>query len=327
MPYLRLRALSMIPAIITATGFAAYRGLLNTVTPLKVSLLTNTVNLVLDPLMIFTASMGFRGAAAATAFAEGLGGLIYMRLLLKRRLATWGRIVKPPTWASIWPILQGGASMLARQVALNAGWILAARRAQAMDPTSGIAAAAYGIVMQLYAVGIVVHVAMQGTAAALVSKSKAENGTSYARRVANRMFLWGGLVGLFLGVAQFVLMPWILPLFSTIPSVHEAAKMPAVIASIMNMINGPVFVGEGIMLGLGSYRDLTIVTALSVGSLATLLLKTPLGNNLHGILWCKATFCLIQAIAVVTHFLKFSPLAARKTRLPPFRWRARRGKE
>jgi MatE len=37
-PYLRLRSISMIPALLSATGFAAFRGLLDTVTPLKVSL-------------------------------------------------------------------------------------------------------------------------------------------------------------------------------------------------------------------------------------------------------------------------------------------------
>jgi len=35
-PYLRCRALGMIPTLVASTGFAAYRGLLNTVTPLKV---------------------------------------------------------------------------------------------------------------------------------------------------------------------------------------------------------------------------------------------------------------------------------------------------
>lgn len=39
-PYLRFRALSMVPALVGATGFAAFRGALDTVTPLKVSLFT-----------------------------------------------------------------------------------------------------------------------------------------------------------------------------------------------------------------------------------------------------------------------------------------------
>lgn len=42
-PYLRIRTLSMIPALIGATGFAAFRGSMDTVTPLKVSLLIKYV--------------------------------------------------------------------------------------------------------------------------------------------------------------------------------------------------------------------------------------------------------------------------------------------
>eukprot|EP00977_Amphora_coffeiformis_P013506 scaffold3571_cov176-Amphora_coffeaeformis.AAC.22 len=42
-PYLRFRALSMVPALAGATGFAAFRGSLDTITPLKVSLFTKYV--------------------------------------------------------------------------------------------------------------------------------------------------------------------------------------------------------------------------------------------------------------------------------------------
>lgn len=51
--YLRLRSLSLVPALVGAVGFAAFRGLLDTTTPLKISLASNALNLVLDPLLIF----------------------------------------------------------------------------------------------------------------------------------------------------------------------------------------------------------------------------------------------------------------------------------
>ena len=306
-PYLRLRGLSMIPALMSATGFAAYRGLLNTVTPLKVSLMTNLLNLVLDPLLIFNLSMGFRGAALATAGAELLSGIIYFRLLLKKRLATWGRMVRPPSWKSLWPILQGGFSVLMRQAVLNTSFVLAARRAQALDP-SGVTAAAYGIVMQLYSVGIVVHVAMQGAAAALVSSTRSKAGDNEARSVANRMFSWGSLVGLILGVSQFLALPVLVPLFSTLPEVQKAVRLPAMVASLMHIINGPVFAGEGTMLGLGCYKDLALLTAASVSTLAFSIFFTPLGRQLNGILIAKAIFCAVQGVLVVLHHRRWSPL-------------------
>ena len=140
-PYLRFRALSMIPALISATGFSAYRGLLNTVTPLKVSLVTNVVNLIADPILI--KGFGVGGAAIAIAGAEGLSGRIYLKLLMRRKLAQLSRMFKPPSWSSLKPLIQAGAAMLGFQMVLNVAFLTAARRVQAMDPT-GVSAAAYG---------------------------------------------------------------------------------------------------------------------------------------------------------------------------------------
>jgi Na+-driven multidrug efflux pump len=134
-PYLSLRALSMVPALFSATGFATFRGMMDTVTPLKVSLVTNLLNLVLDPLLIFATPLGFVGAALATAMSEAASGLVYLRLLLKRKLVTPSLLLRPPSLKSLMPLLQGGASMLGRQLAINVGLISAARRAQTMDPT------------------------------------------------------------------------------------------------------------------------------------------------------------------------------------------------
>jgi Na+-driven multidrug efflux pump len=61
LPYLRCRAAGMVPALLASTSFTAYRGLLNTVLPLRVSLTTNLLNLALDPLFIF--GLGRGGAA------------------------------------------------------------------------------------------------------------------------------------------------------------------------------------------------------------------------------------------------------------------------
>ena len=246
-PYLRWRAIGMVPSLIAATGFAAYRGMLNTVTPLKVSLMTNAINLILDPLCIFASGMGFVGAAVATAVSEAIGGFTYLRLLLRRKLARWSLLLRPPSWSSLVPLLQGGAAMLIRQLALNIGFLVATRRAQLMDP-SGVSGAAYGITMQIYSVGIILLVAMQSTAAALVPASLAKSGRNSARKCADRLFVWSSLVGILLGMAQYALLPVLVPIFSTLPEVREAVRVPAMIASLIHVVNGPVLAGEVRML-------------------------------------------------------------------------------
>jgi len=309
-PYLRLRALSLIPVLWSSTGFAAYRGQLNTVTPLKVSMATNALNLVLDPILIFPGNLGFVGAALATAIAEAFSGMVYIKLLMRRKLAAWKSLIKPPSWASLKPILQGGASMLTRQAAINISIVAAARRAQAMDPT-GVSAAAFGIVMQLYSLGIVIHVAIQGTAAALVPSTLTKKGLPEARNMADRIFVWGAFIGALLGVTQYFALPYLIPIFSTLPEVQNAVRVPAMVACIVHLINGPVFAGEGVMLGMGQYRDLAALTAFSV-LINVLLINSPLGNRLEGILASMAIYCSIQAVGVLVHHFKIGPLARYK---------------
>jgi Na+-driven multidrug efflux pump len=300
------------------------------------------LNLVLDPLLIFATPLRVCGAALATSAAETLSGLTYLHLLLKRNLVSMKLLFRqPPSWSSLRPLITSGLSVLGRQLVLNFGMLAAARRAQSMDPTTGVAAAAYGIVMQMYILGVVVHVALQGTAAALVPAALAQkslginttetstssstttsqhspsavavvgDGKERARQVADRTFGWGILVGIMLAVAQYVALPFLVPLFSTLPQVQEAVRRPALLLSLLHIVNGPVFVGEGIMLGLGSFRDLLLVTGVGILTMVACL-ASPLGARLDGILMSFVIFSAVQAVGVLAHYLRIGPLAVRR---------------
>lgn len=326
-PYLRWRALGMVPALFSATGFAAYRGLLNTVTPLKVSLVTNLLNLLLDPLCIFGlrstgiaapaslalsrawAGIGASGAAAATSLSELASSVIYARLLLRRRLVRWSRLFRLPSLSSLLPLIQGGIAMLLRQATLNVAFISAARKAQAMDP-SGVSGAAYGITMQIYSLGVVAHLGIQGTAAALIPSSRAIGGDDAARAVADRIFGWGTALGIVLALTQWFALPMITPLFSPLEEVREAVRGPAAVSSFIHLVNGLVFAGEGAMLGLGQFRDLALITMLGVGTMVSCLMS-PLGKTLDGVLISLAMFNLVQGLAVTLHHVRISPLRRR----------------
>uniref|UniRef100_A0A7S1YSL7 Polysaccharide biosynthesis protein C-terminal domain-containing protein n=1 Tax=Ditylum brightwellii TaxID=49249 RepID=A0A7S1YSL7_9STRA len=325
-PYVRLRSLSLLAALVSATGYAAYRGLLNTVTPLRVSVFTNVLNLGLDPLCIFGLSslpfqgiwrkiglgalvswggFGAAGAAMATAISEITGGMIYIKLLLRRKLISWLQIVRNKKIFC---------------------FVRAARRAQVMDP-SGVSAAAYGIVMQIYTLGIVVHLAIQSTAAALVPSAKSlasglsgggvvdeemeEKGNEAARNVADRTFSWGLFTGVLLGVGQIALIPKIVPLFSTLPEVQEAVKLPALISSFIHIVNGPLFAGEGILLGLERFKALTCITGIGTAIMLACL-ASPLGMRLDGILLSMAAFNASEAIMLVWHHVRMGPLRRRR---------------
>jgi Na+-driven multidrug efflux pump len=273
--------------------------------------MTNAINLVLDPILIFGTPFSFVGAAMATAASEAVGGMTYIHLLLRRKLARWKLLLKPPSWKTLWPLLQGGAAMLLRQLALNVGFLIATRRAQQMDPT-GVSGAAYGITMQIYSVGIICLVGMQNAAAALVPSFRAKEGIDSARQCADRLLGWSSLVGLMLGLGQFFLLPVLVPLFSTLDNVQDAVRMPALIASFIHVVNGPILAGEGIMIGTGRFLDLALITCGYIASMVVCLMFTPLGHRLDGIMWSILLSSIVQQIGVVGHYLKVGPLAVRK---------------
>mmetsp|Transcript_9054 Transcript_9054/g.18867 ORF Transcript_9054/g.18867 Transcript_9054/m.18867 type:complete len:600 (+) Transcript_9054:190-1989(+) len=308
-PYLRWRAWGMIPALFSATGFAAYRGMLNTVTPLKVSLVTNLLNGILDPIFIVWSGLGAAGAALATSISEWTGALIYLRLLIRRKLVNWKGLITPPKWEALVPLIQGGLAMLLRQATLNVAFVSAARRAQGMD-ASGVAGAAYGITMQIYSLGVVAQLGVQGTAAALVPSARAIGGDDAARNVADRIFGWGMILGVLLALVQWTILPVVTPLFSPLEEIREAVKGPARISSIIHLVNGLVFAGEGTMLGLGSFRDLALITAMGVAVMVGCL-ASPLGGSLNGVLISLAAFNFVQGVAVTIHHVRVSPLRRR----------------
>jgi Na+-driven multidrug efflux pump len=179
-----------------------------------------------------------------------------------------------------------------------------------MDPT-GVAGAAYGITMQIYSIGIIMLVAMQSTAAALVPAKLAKEGNAGARQCADRMFTWSSLAGIMLGLSQFLLLPVLVPVFSTLPEVREAVRTPALIASLIHVVNGPILAGEGVMMGLGCYRDLAVITAMWIAGMVACLVS-PLGKRLDGIMWSILLSSLVQNLGVVVHYLKIGPLAVKK---------------
>jgi Na+-driven multidrug efflux pump len=181
-----------------------------------------------------------------------------------------------------------------------------------MDAT-GVAGAAYGITMQIYAVGIIMLVAMQNCAAALVPSSLAKNGTDAARQTADRLFTWSSLAGLGLAMTQLLLLPFLVPAFSTLPEVQQAVRTPALIASLIHIVNGPTLAGEGVMIGLGCFKDLALITFGWIAAMVACL-STPFGQRLDGIMWSILLSSIFQQVGVVYHYLKIGPLAVKKNK-------------
>ncbi|GAB0496272.1 hypothetical protein MMPV_007584 [Pyropia vietnamensis] len=163
--YLRGRAMAA-PAVLGLLSIhGAYRGLRDTVTPLRITVTANVVNLVLDPVLIFGAGLGAAGAALATSASQVLA----LGLLL-RRLVTDGLLrpadlprVRPRWWG---PLLRAGAALTVRT-----GAILATVAAAGATAAGGgaVASAAFEITRGLWVLSAMALDSLAHAAQALVA--------------------------------------------------------------------------------------------------------------------------------------------------------------
>jgi putative MATE family efflux protein len=316
-PYLLIRSFAFLPSLISLVGFSAFRGILDTKTPVKISAFANLFNMILDPILIFWLAMGVPGAALATLGAEVISAGIYMTLLRKRNLIRWRKLVTLPKWKSLEPLLKGGAALQLRNMSLNLTFLAVARVTQSIDK-SGVAAAAHAMAIQTFQIGGIVLLALSTVAQIVVPNAMVERydeesgelvgGLEYAKSLVNRLMSWGFILGAALGSLQILLLP-VIQRATPLQEVRDAATMPAIVGSLLQIINGLVFIGEGVMIGTGSFLQLSISTVFATAGCLWALKVFPPLVGLTGVWLGFGVFNVLRLVGVWIHQSKNGPLA------------------
>lgn len=297
--YLRVRGAAMPFALVNAACVGIFRGLLDTKTPLTVAVATNAINFVLDPVLIFgvpalgVPALGVGGAAVATAAAEASASALFVNILLRREriLLTPRRVPKmlrrvtggvteasssssPSPYAElageIGALLRGGLSTFVRTVALQATLLVASQTAARIDGGSGVTSGAHQVVLQVWWLTLFALDATAVAAQSLVADSlgiEGKAGRERAREVGDRCILWGVAVGgVFLAANGAVAPTGAIPLlFTDDADVAAAAAAPLGIVAALQILNGYVFVGDGIMQGAADFDYLARAMLISAG--------------------------------------------------------------
>ena len=89
---------------------------------------------------------------------------------------------------------------------------------------------------------------------------KQTGGKRAAKNVVNRLMSWGFVLGVSLGSLQLLMLP-LLQKSSPLEEVRKAAVIPSILASVYQIMNGLVFIGEYLILLLFK-RKFHFVTVL-----------------------------------------------------------------
>jgi len=254
--YLRVRALGTPAATLWLVSNGVFRGLGDTSTPLKYSLLFTALNAILDPFFIFTLKFGASGAAAGTALAQ-YTALIPLLWSLHRRVGVdiigqfkqLGGTLKEYASASAYVFLRTVAKVLSYSVCARQAALL-----------GSVAAAAYNLTFQLgFAVTQIcesVAVAVQTLLAREIAKGKDETdgkkkvmAARRARHLINGSIKVGGLVAGTLSLLTYFQRESVLRGLTTDAQVREASRQifPAVL--VTQVLKGLAYPCNGIIMG------------------------------------------------------------------------------
>ena len=144
-----------------------------------------------------------------------------------------------------------------------------------------------------------------------------------------------------------------LTLTLTLTQVREAVVGPAMVSSLVQLTNGPIFAGEGILMGVGGFGFLAGLTSIGVAvmviatrsppdpvptrldarlplqreavlperhdgtphQVGCLTLSSTLGLGVSSVWFSLLAFHIVQLAGVMLHHLRLGPLAHRQQRL------------
>jgi putative MATE family efflux protein len=289
--YARCGAAPVVLWIGVAEG--AFRGYGDTIVPLVASLTAAAINLVLDPILMFTLGWGVRGAAAATALAQ-FGAAIVYAVQLKRRnmlpalrrrsqssvssaatVTTNQKTAAAPAlpstsasstatttsrWDVIRTILGANVAMMTKQGSLLLAWAYATAKATRMG-AAHVAAHQVGL-----SVWLVFALILDG--AAVAAQVLASRAYANRDRAAVRTLLWYFTkVALLQGVVSLLLvdgLDWVLPgLFTPDRTVQAHLHRLVPYLAAQQVLVSLTLVWESLAVGAQEFRSLAVGTTLA----------------------------------------------------------------
>ncbi len=300
--YLRARAWAMPAVLVITAANGAYRGVSDTRTPLYVALVLNGINLVLDPWMIFGLGLGIAGAGFASAIAQWVGALLFLGALLGWHRDRFQVPWRLPSLPELTPLLAVGGTLSIRTFAMVGTLTLATATAARIGEA---AVGAHQVGWQLWGASALIVDALAVAGQALVARHL-ETRPRIARQIADRLCLWGVLVGCGLSLALAASTPLIGLLLVETPD--AAAALDRIWWMIVGMqpLNALVFVWDGVYLGAKRFRFLAISMVLAGGLGGGLLIAVPwAGWGLGGVWAALVGINLVRATALGLGYLRW----------------------
>ena len=293
--YLRIRSVGVPFVLLGFVGHGAFRGVSNTWTPLLVAVAANILNAVCTYLFVFPLGWGIAGAAWATVLAEALTVVALAALLHQVKLPLRGH--GRPNRRQLLALATVSRDLFLRTGGLLLGLLAVSAAAARVD---AVTAAAHQVLFQVF---MLISFLMDGFAIsgqAIVGTALGAGDEPEARATGRALMRWGVGGGVAMALALFAVSSAVPRLLTDDQAVLAAVGGTWWLVALGQVIAGPVFALDGVLMGAEDFaflRTWTIVAAV-VGGVGAQLVVTA-GGGLLGIWVAVQALMLTRLISVV----------------------------
>ena len=289
--YLRISAIGLVFLLVALAGTGHLTGLGDTRTPFRIALKANTVNIVLEVVLVYGARAGIAGSAWGTVVAQIVSAGLFSA-------ASRRAVIKPmrPGRRELTRLGSDGVPLTIRTVALG----LALLASTAIAARLGSARlAGHQIALQIWLLLALTLDALAVPAQVFVGEALGRGDRPGAERVGRRTLLFGLVAGAALGLATIAL-SWLIPwAFSSDPAVRHQATVALVICGALQPAAAIAFVLDGLLLGASGYRTLQYAMLASLLAFAPLAAVTLADHGLGLVgVWLALT-CWLTSRALI----------------------------
>ena len=289
--YLHIAAVGMPFLLITLAGTGHLQGHEDTRTPLRIVLVANVINVVLEVVLVYGAHTGVAGSAWGTVAAQVIAAALFIAAGVKRL-----NTLQPPQLGELLQLLRNGWALVVRTIALG-GALVAATAIAAQVGSATLAA--HQITLQVWLLLALTLDALAVPAQVYVGAALGGNQPDDAVMIGSRCLRLGLIAGVAVGLLTMALSPALPYVFTTDTHVRHTATIGLVLCGLLQPLAALAFVYDGLLLGASDYRTLRRAMLLALVAFAPLAVAT-LADHSLGItgIWL-ALLCWLGARAAL----------------------------
>jgi putative MATE family efflux protein len=274
--YLRISAAGMPFLLITLAGSGHLTGYEDTKTPLRIVLVANLVNVVLEVVLVYGAHTGVAGSAWGTVAAQVVAATLFIAAS-RARVHAANRRPGWPAIAEFVVLARSGVALVGRTAALGAALLLSTGLAARVGAAT---LAGHQIGMQVWLLLALTLDALAVPAQVFVSTAVGAGRLADAAEIGRRCLRLGLVIGVAVGVVTAALAGVLPIVFSGDAAVRHVATIALLLCGAMQPLAALAFVYDGLVLGLSDYLTLRRAMVLALLGFAPFFVATALDHRL-----------------------------------------------